>query len=708
MPSELAVRSAAVAFFLACSMPGVGWAELPSPERAPADTSRGAEARADTTTAADSTRAAHERTLRAVRVDSTGARRGLTRNPFELVPRLDLRAERSLGAASLEDAIRFRRALVLGALPLQGATVGSLALPDGGGPIRIELQGNEAERATDATPFGSTTLGWGMPGLATALSDPRADAVDPLDIDALTFPSDRTRFRIPGEALAHAVPVGPLFPRGAEGGQGDKKSRTALFYRKGEGDALATGIRFQTAAWGRRMAASYTRNQADGLGPIRETVSWRYALRAEVLRALAHRFEVEGLLFRRSIQDLLLAQQSFTEIASGRSEWERRHVALSASREGERWTDVWRIRLARAKETWVISPDQNLSAEPSARERWKFPTLAAEGSIVWRPDSTLAWIASVDAASRRIVYREDSIPALDSRRNEARGQLGVRLGRGDGAGVGIDAAYDARETQPGFLDGRVAFWGGLKRLRARVDFESAHDRPSWVDLLTPARLHFFQSLDFVTSSVFRSGNPDLKPRRLRGALGTVGFVSSSGRALEVVGSVRRVTDDFGWDLEVDSLGGSYLVSDTAGRRGDGWVSHVGLHWDGAWGPLHARGVGWVRSGPDSLSPHGGSPPRAALDADVAARVALFRGDLPLRIGIESHARGPRRGVMIEPGQVTWDGSLSAYFGNAGLFLRAQNVFDRAVGSAVWDPFTPSGAVLPGRTFHFGVVWNLVD
>src|SRR4051794_7356952 len=167
-------------------------------------------------------------------------------------------------------------------------------------------------------------------------------------------------------------------------------------------------------------------------------------------------------------------------------------------------------------------------------------------------------------------------------------------------------------------------------------------------------------------------------------------------------------DDFGWSVSVDTLGGGIDLSSVAGRRGSGWLSHGALGWDFQRGAFRSRGVAWIRDGADSLSPQAGSPPRHALDARAEARIVLFQGDLPLHFGVESHARGARRGLIREAGLVTWDGTLSADFGSAGAFLRVQDLFDRRPGSAIWDPTVPSGARMPGRTFQAGVVWNLLD
>jgi hypothetical protein len=372
-------------------------------------------------------------------------------------------------------------------------------------------------------------------------------------------------------------------------------------------------------------------------------------------------------------------------------------------------SDAWRIGIGTSKQTGILTQDLNVTPDAGARERWEFPVVAGEGSLSVRSGAALTWTASFQGASRKIVYRADSLPAFQPRREEARVRLGARYALGPSSGAGIDAAYDMREAQSGFLDGRASLWTKTARARARIDAELAHDRPTWMDLLTPPTVHtFFAPSTFVPTELDRSGDPTLRPRRLAGGLGVLGYTVSRGFDLELSGSYRRVTDDFGWNVAADTVAGVPRVTSIARARGEGWLSHAGIGWELRRGFLRSRGVGWIRGGPDSLSPQAGSPPRHALDASLEARIVLFRGDLPLRFGVESHARGPRKGLIREPGQITWDGILSADFGPAGAFLRVRDVFDRRPGSGIWDPMAPSGAPLPGRLFLAGVSWNLLD
>ena len=630
--------------------------------------------------------------------------------PPEAAPAIDVTAERKLGAASLEDVIRFHRAVILDVLPVSGPTEGALALPDGGGAIRLGIPLEPAQRTTDEPLIGSIAYGWGAPWMAFALGDPRAEEVEALDLDSLRFPLDRPSFRGPGEALTRLLPRGPAFsaPPGDTAGPG--VSRTTLIYQRGGGNAQLAGIRLQTTAFRRRLYAAYTRNEANGWSPLLSTKTSRYALRAELGRVGVHRFELEGALHERTIEDSVSAG-ALSE-RPGRSEWDRRRIALSASHQGERFRDTWRVGFGTEKETWILSTDLNLSPQAGSREHWEFPTLSAEGSVTWRPASKLTWLASLRAASRKVLYRGPSVPEIHSRFEDARAHAGVRLELTPQAGMGLDGAYDVRETQPSFSDARASLWGATGRARGRLDLESAHERPTWVDLLTPATLHDFVSpqpaYPLVQSLLFRSGDPGLRPRRLSGPVGSAGITPFEGFDLELYGSYRRLTDDFGWKVSADTSAGLYDVSSIAGPRGSGWVSHAALAWDLRRGPFRLRGVGWIRGGPDSLSPQAGSPPRRAVEAALEWRPVLFKGDLPLHIGVASHASGPRRGLIREAGQVTWDGSLSADFGSAGAFLRVRDVFDRRPGSAIWDPAFPAGAPTPGRTIQAGIAWSLLD
>ncbi len=682
-----------------------------------ADTTRAASAPADSTRAPF--RTPHTSPRAAASTDTTGVSGrplptiDLSRLTVEPVPEppqasrtIDVLGERKLGVASLEDAVRLHRGVILSPLPVSGPAEGPLAMPDGGGPIRLLSSLDPAERATDEHLIGSVAYGWGAPWLAFALDDPRAEAVEALDLDSLRFPLERLSFRGPGDALTRLVPRGPAFAAPGDT-TGSGASRTTLVFQRGGGSAQLAGIRLQTTTFRRRLYASYTRSEADGWEPLLAARTSRYNLRVELGRLASHRFEMEGVLHERTIEDSTTVGVEFE--TTGRSEWDRRQVTLRVSGEGTKVRDSWRFGFGTEKETWILSTDRNLSPQGGSRDLWEFPSPSAEGSLTYKAGSRLTCIATARAMSREILHHVDSLAALDVRRGDARVHVGARLDLAPRAGAGVDAAYDLRQTQTGFWDGRASLWGRAGRARARLDLESAHERPTWIDLLTPASLHqFIAPATSNQSFLLRSGNPALRPRRLSGPLGSASIAPFEGFDLDLTGSYRRVTDDFGWNVSADTTGGPYTVSSVATRRGSGWVSHVALGWELRRGPFRLRGVGWVRSGSDSLAPRAGSPPRRALEAALEWRPVFFKGDLPLRVSVLSHARGPRRGLIRESAQVTWDGSLSADFGSAGVFLSVRDVFDRRPGSAIWDPAFPSGAPTPGRTVQAGIAWNLLD
>src|SRR5947207_1228735 len=208
--------------------------------------------------------------------------------------------------------------------------------------------------------------------LLSALSPARLEAAAQ-DPDSLRFPLERASFRGPGEALTRLIPRGPAFPApGDTTGRG--ASRTTLLYQRGDGNAQLAGIRLQTTGFRRGVAASYTRNEANGWAPLLSTKTSRYAVRAELGRLASHRLELEGILHERTIEDSVSVGVPLE--TTGRNEWDRRHVALSASRAGERFSDSWRVGIGKEKETWVLSTNLNLSPDGRSLQSWEFPTLA--------------------------------------------------------------------------------------------------------------------------------------------------------------------------------------------------------------------------------------------------------------------------------------------------------------------------------------------
>jgi hypothetical protein len=240
-----------------------------------------------------------------------------------------------------------------------------------------------------------------------------------------------------------------------------------------------------------------------------------------------------------------------------------------------------------------------------------------------------------------------------------------------------------------------------------LDLESAMERPTWIDLWTPFRV---DTLETDTSSIFfaRGGNPSLKARRETGATGFAALDLGGGLRVAAAGAAHHVTHDFGWTEEVAPAAGPIAVTDRALPRGDGWISFASLTLTMSAGPVGARAVGWVRGGSDRLTPRAGSPPSRALDAEAGVRRRLFGGDLLARLSAAAHVLGPRRGLVREPAQAVWDAAMELDFGAAGGVLGFNNVFDRRVGSGVFDVETGLAEPLPGRTFHFGIVWNLLD
>ena len=617
----------------------------------------------------------------------------------DTVTRIDVARDRMHGVASLEEAVRLRRAAYLVALPMAGPPQGSVILPDGGGALGIATAHRDPDGSTDRTLEGSSELHWGVPDLAAALDDPRGTGFEALDLDGLEFPEERAYFRGAGESLARAAPRAPWVELSESSARKEQKARSTLYYRNGDHGDLATGARFLVPAWGRRIYASYTRLEGDGLDPLGHAKSTRYAVAASLPRLGAHDLAVGWWQLKRTMEDR----------AAGRAEWERREMGLRASREGSRSSDSWSLLWYQSKRTQVVS-ESLLAIWPYARERWRFPGGAVEGAFEWRASPALTGVASVAASLQRVSYRTGATPEFDPRRAEARGHVGFRRSLGARSGFGADLAYDARETERSEWDARISLWGRGATLAGRLDLESAHERPTWIDRLTPARAVSLSgpSSGLAFAQITRSGDPSLAPRRLQGLIGSGSYRPWKQLTLESTASIRRIIDDFGWDLVSVTSGDSLFVEDLARERGSGWVSHASLAWEFDAGILYGRGVGWVREGPSWLSPRAGSPPRRALDAALELRRALFRGDLRLRLGAEAHARASRHGAIEEPAQITWDGTVTGDLGDASVFLRWDNVFDRATGSAVWAPEFGSGAPAPGRNFRVGVVWNLVD
>ena len=644
--------------------------------------------------------------VRTLTRDSTRVERAPVRDTSRVAmpSMVDFEEQRKVGDVSLERALRGRRAALFLPLPLFGTPTGALVVPDAGSRLRISPLGTVADVATDRTLVSAREYGIGLFDLASTLDVPRADGVETLDLSALGNGMRPEPFDRAGALLARP-PAERAITRAFPGeGRRERRAKSALYYSHGDAGTLDTGARFVTPSLGRGLGGSYARHEADGISPLDHSVSTRYALAAGLPRALKHSLWVEGDIFEWTVEDDAIGVNPFTsaiEPLLGRAEIASRSLTLHGRATG-RWQSRWMLRAGEAKRT-QIEPD-------GRRERWEFPewSLAWNGELgTWRGWTPLA---SLSADSRRVEFAADSIPLTAPRREEARVSAGLRRSLGRSGGVEADLAMDWRETAPTLTDGRLSTWGEGSRASGRIDLELAHERPSWVDLLTPERVVIAPRLpDFSKQlRLSRSGDPELQPRRLTGALARGSYAVSRALAVSAEGSVRRVDDDFGWDVfRLDTVDTLFLDT-RAAPRGDGWVSHGGVSFSFRPGPFRLHGLGWARGGPDRLSPRAGSPPRYGADAAASVRFALFQGDLPLEAGFDLHAQGPQRDVVREPGWAAWDASLRADFGSAGAFFEFDNVFDRRAPSSIFDAVTDRAVPMPGRAFQFGIVWYLFD
>ena len=633
-----------------------------------------------------------------VRADSTAVPADSTATP------LSLEELRKQGAGTLEDALRGRHAALLLPAPRSGPLSAPAVLPDAGTRVRPWPLGTLAERSTDRTMIAGFPLGLAVPDLDVTWDDPEGDGVEIQEWRAFEPALEPEPFRTAGALLA--APRAESFDDSAMPGAsgGARRARSALSYRKGDGGVLDTGARFASPLLARGIAFSYARHKSDGLSPFLSHLSTRYLAAAGLPRVGPLSLWLEGARFRRTIEMDIPSGYAANLLATvARGEWGSEQIALQARAKGDRVRGDGSLRLGDATRTQV-----NYAG---ARERWAFPEAALAANVALGSSGTGGWHwnGSVDAASRRVEYRLDSLPAFEPRLESTRITAGGERTVLSGLRLGMTAAFDARERDRPFVDGRVSLWGSGSRGSARVDLESAHERPSWVDRLTPGRDSLVVAGPLgETVRWIRSGDPSLRPRALRGALGSGTLRLSRGISLNGSGSIRRLTDDFGWDVSRTGTPDSVVVYDVARQRGDGWVSlaAAGAALDRSWIRIH--GLGWVRGGPDRLSPTAGSPPRRGLDASVALRASLFEGDLPLELGAEAHAQGPRRGLIRSPSTVSWDGSIRADFGSAAVFFQFTNVFDRRVPSTVYEISTDNAVLLPRREFHFGIVWYLID
>lgn len=641
----------------------------------------------------------------AARADSAASRATAAADTSGFVIRVD--AARKRGETSLADLLRGRRPIFVAAAPSFASASGLPILLDVGGVARPRPETIAGERATDRTVISSLPTVAGAPALATAWDLPESRGFDSFDFVAIDSMLSPGPFRSAGELLARprtvpftafAMPDPPL----------PERVRSALFYRRGDGDLLDTGARFSSPLLARGVAASFTRHTADALPPFLTSLSTRYTLAAGLTRPGAFRSWVEGRLFTMNTEiDFPGGYKtgSFQALTHARAEWASREAALHAQWRGSTLLASGALRVGQGQATQV--------GYQESRERWRFPELAAEGwlSGTWGTAGAGAagwtWSAGGEAARRRIDYREDS--ATSFRRQIYSGRLTAGLRRGGDRGAAADVAADMREGDETLVDARLSLWAAAPRHRVRLDLESAHERPTYVDQLSPAHEDtYFPTADFSKTIVIqRSGNPALRARALRGAL-AAGSLTLGRVDLLAFGSVRHITDDFGWSARRRETADTVVIVDAAEQRGDGWAALGAGGAEASLGPIALRGLAWVRGGRDGLSPQSGSPPRVGLDAAVGLRGTFFQGDLPLQLDLETHASGPRRGLIRTPAIATWDARLRADFVGAGVFLSVANLFDRSIPSAIYEIEADRGAPMPGRAFSAGVVWYLFD
>ena len=114
---------------------------------------------ARTTAAADSSLL-----IRVRAPDSTSAAGASVRDTVRvsLPPAVDFEEQRKRGDASLESALRGRRAALFMPLPLFGVATGALSVPDAGSRLRISPLGTVADVATDRTLLAAKAYGIGV------------------------------------------------------------------------------------------------------------------------------------------------------------------------------------------------------------------------------------------------------------------------------------------------------------------------------------------------------------------------------------------------------------------------------------------------------------------------------------------------------------------------------------------------------------------
>jgi hypothetical protein len=608
---------------------------------------------------------------------------------------------RKMGEGSLAELLRTRRPVALQTAPSFEPDFGTPTLPGSGEPVRPRPLLMPGDRATDRTVIAGIPYLMGVPGLATALRSPESEGIDPFDFVAIDSSLAPGLFRGPGELFAN--PPGVVYTEYAMPDPPHPYHvRSALLYRKGDGSLLDTAARFSTPLFARGVAGSFVRHEADALTPFFKSLSTRYHLAAGILRKGPVRAWVEGRLFKMRMEMDYPGGYASGVDEHGRAEWASRDAALHAlgTVAGIRATGT--VRAGEGKST-QIGYGIPIPTTFQGRERWQFPEVSADLRL--EEGDSLGWIWSIagQGSTRRAEYRDD-LGAFGSRYGAGRVTVGMR--RTGPIGVAADVAGDAREGDAPFLDARLSVWTAGPRARLRIDAESAHERPTFVDLLSPERADTI--LGIPNLILRRGGAPDLRARTMNGALATASVRATRLIEVHAFGSARRATDDFGWNATRTDSAGFVILYDVAGVRGSGWLWHAGAGIDAKAGPLQVRGVAWTRGETSGLSPRAGSPPRAGADAAVSVHASFFQGDLPLELVAAVRATGPRHGLIEAPALATWDARLRADFQNAGVFFNFTNVFDQVVPSSIYEIDKDAGAPLPERAFSFGIVWYLFD
>ncbi|HSQ59097.1 MAG TPA: hypothetical protein VLT84_01470, partial [Acidobacteriota bacterium] len=539
---------------------------------------------------------------------------------------LEILDARRDGATSVRRQWQGRRPVAILRLPLVGDALDRPIALDAGTPL-------EPWRppSSDRTPVDGFPLYFGAPNAAATLARPATPEGDPFLVDSWgRAPGPRGAFPGPASPVTGAAPE-IWWERALLGGSdGAEPTESALAYERGERGLEQTGVRFTAPAFARGIAGAFTRRASDGDGAIVRALETRYVVAAGLPRVGGARTWLEGSIAERRL-DEAIPDPILERLEAGVAEGERRHLALHASRPTPSGVLEFEARAASVRHTQVEFD--------GARERWEEPswTLRADGS--GRAGPAWTWLLAAETTGRTIRSRagpavgfSGSVDAsFEIHRQEGRLAAGLRRESGDARepgtllSWGADLAYDVREGSKGLLDARIFAAARGARAAAAIDLASAHERPTWEDLLLPARDRAFADVVVVPKPVryrIRS-DASLGARRLDGVGARAAWSPGRRVRLHATGSIRHVTDDFGWDLLREETSDSLFLTDRARRRGDGWSSHasLGASFDAA--HVAARLLGWARGGDRDLAPRAGSPPWAGLDAALDLKATLF-------------------------------------------------------------------------------------